>query len=377
MTETARADDAGPVTSGVVPGLGTALAGITMVAMLVPVRRGVDDPIVWAGVAFAAAAVFAFLIRRHGDIERTIGGSIAAVSSIAVVLLTGYALNQGTMAPVSVPALSSSVPIVFVAFVTAGLTASVGIADYLGISAGGLKRRAQQVVVLTAVGFAGLFAPYLTTPVLALPVLPFLDSFSEIQRTLANQVVGQVGMALGTVLVVGAFLKLTDRDLSFIDLRRPTLRDLAWIVGGIVVLFGVLYAISLSMQATGVESADHATTQNAEKAPEMLLVLIPLAILIIGPFEELLYRNVIQKALYETFSRAGAVVVASVIFAAVHVLAYSTAGLGAVIASLGTIFGLSIVLGVIYERTDNLVMPALVHGIYNAVVFTNLYFLVG
>jgi len=377
MTETARTDDAGQLTSGVVPGLGTALAGITMVAMLVPVRRGVADPVVWAGTGFAAAAVLAFLVRRHGGIERTIAGPIAAGSSIAVVLLAGYALNQGTAGSVSVPAVSSSIPVVFVAFVTAGLTASVGIADYLGIGVGGLKRRAQQVVVLTAVGFAGLFAPYLTTPVVAIPVLPFLDSFSEIQRTLANQVVGQVGMALGTVLVVGAFLKLTDRDPSFIDLRRPTLRDLAWIIGGIVVLFGVLYAISLSMQVTGVESADHATTQNAEKAPEMLLVLIPLAILIIGPFEELLYRNVIQKTLYETFSRAGAVVVASVIFAAVHVLAYSTAGLGAVIASLGTIFGLSIVLGVIYERTNNLVMPALVHGIYNAVVFTNLYFLVG
>ncbi|SDD22233.1 CPBP family intramembrane glutamic endopeptidase [Natrinema hispanicum] len=377
MTETARADDAGPITASVIPGLGTALAGITMVAMLVPVRRGVDDPVVWAGVAFAAAAALAFLIRRHSDIDQTVSGSIAAGSSIAVVLLAGYALNQGTMGSVSLPTVSSSIPVVFVAFVTAGLTAGVGVADYFGIGVGGLKRRGQQVVVLTGVGFAGLFSPYLTTPVIAIPVVPFLDSFSEVQRTLANQVVGQVGMALGTVLVVGAFLKVTDRDLSFIDLRRPTLRDIVWIVGGIIVLFGVLYAISLSMQATGVESADHATTQNAEKAPEMLLVLIPLAILVIGPFEELLYRNVIQKSLYETFSRAGAVVVASVIFAAVHVLAYSTAGLGAVIASLGTIFGLSIVLGVIYERTDNLVMPALVHGIYNAVVFTNLYFLVG
>ena len=377
MTETARADDAGPITSSVIPGLGTALAGITMVAMLVPVRHGVDDPVVWAGVGFAAAAVLAFLGRRHGGIDRTIGGSIAAGSSIAVVLLAGYALNQGTMGSVSVPAVSSSIPVVFVAFVTAGITAGVGVADYVGIGVGGLKQRAQQVVVLTGIGFAGLVAPYLTTAILVLPVLPFVDSFSEIQRTLVNQVVGQLGMALGTVLVVAVFFKLTDRDLSFLDLERPTLRDIAWVIGGIVVLFGVLYGITILMQVIGVESADHATTQNAERAPEMLLVLIPLAILIIGPFEELLYRNVIQKALYETFSRAGAVVVASVIFAAVHVLAYSTAGLGAVIASLGTVFGLSIVLGVIYERTNNLVMPALVHGIYNAVIFTNLYFLVG
>ncbi len=157
----------------------------------------------------------------------------------------------------------------------------------------------------------------------------------------------------------------------------PTARDVAWTVGGLFVLFGALFAISMLFQTTGVESADHGTTQQAQENPEILLVLIPAAILIIGPFEELLYRNVIQKALYGTFSRYGAVVVGSVIFSIVHTQAYWTAGPGQVVASLGTIFGLSIVLGTIYERTDNLVVPALVHGVYNAILFANLYFLYG
>lgn len=373
MTETARADDAGPVASDAVPGIGTALAAVTTAAMFVPVRRGVDDPIVWAGATFGLVAVLAFLVRRHGDLERRPVAAIAAASSVAVVLFAGYALNQGVTASAAVPTVSVSIPVVFVAFVTAGLTAGVGVADYFGIGLPGLKRRSMQTVALATVGLAGLLATPIVASVLAIPLVPVLAPVSEIE----NAVFGQVSMAIGTMIIAGVYLAWTDRELSFIDVRLPTLRDLGWTVGGLLVLFGTLFAISALMQSAGVESADHSTIQEAQNNPEMLLVLIPLAILIIGPFEELLYRNVIQKSLYETFSRFGAVGVASVIFASVHVLAYATAGLGAVIASLGTIFGLSIVLGTLYERTDNLLVPALVHGIYNALLFTNLYFTYG
>ncbi|WP_226040207.1 CPBP family intramembrane glutamic endopeptidase [Natrinema sp. DC36] len=377
MTETARADDAGPIASDVIPGIGTALAGITMVAMLVPVRQGVDDLAVWAGVGFALAAVLAFLVRRHGGIERTIAGPIAAGSSVAVVLLTGYALNQGITASTSLPSVSLSIPLVFVAFVTAGLTAGVGVAESLGIGLVGFKRRTQQLAVLTGVGFAGLFAPEVTTPILAIPIFPFIESLSETELLVVSQVVGNLGMALGTAIIVVGYLQLTDRDRSFLDLRLPTAREVGWTVAGLIVLFGAVFAIDFVMRTVGVEGSDHATTQRAQERPELMLIMIPIAILIIGPFEELLYRNVIQKSLYDTFSRAGAVVTASVIFAAVHVSAYATAGLGAVIASLGTVFGLSLVLGTIYERTENLVIPALVHGLYNAVLFANLYSLYG
>jgi len=139
------------------------------------------------------------------------------------------------------------------------------------------------------------------------------------------------------------------------------------------VLFGTLLAISTLLTSAGLESADHGTAQQAQENPEILLVMIPASILIIGPFEELLFRNVIQKAMYGTFSRAGAIVVASVLFAAVHAPAYGTDTAGAVLVSLGVVFGLSIVLGVIYERTGNVLVPGFVHGIYNAVLFASMY----
>ncbi len=369
MNETARAD-AGPYSSGAAPAIGTGVAAITVAAMAVPVRRGVEDPVILAGAAFALVAVLAFLGSRYGGIDRRISASIAAGSSLAVFVLSGYALNQGVSVPAGVPAIESSISLLFTAFLSAGLATGIGVADYFGIGGRGLKDRSLQTTLLLVVGLAGLFMAQVATIVLALPLFQFVGDLSNIQLA----VVSQFGMAIGTAAVAIGYLVVRDYDLSYIDLKLPTVRDLLWIGGGLVVLFGTLLAISMLFQSTGVESAEHGTAQQAQDNPELMLLLVPASILIIGPFEELLYRNVIQKSLYETFSRYGAVVVGSVIFAVVHVLAYGTAGTGQVIASLAVIFGLSIVLGTIYERTENLVVPALIHGVYNAILFANLYF---
>lgn len=372
MTETARTDS-GAVTSDVVPGIGTAISAVTMAAVLVPVSQGTDDPALLAAVAFALVAVGAFLARRYDLGDRRTVAAVATVASVAVILCTGYVLNLGITASVDLPGLSSSLSLVMAAFVTAGLGVGVGVADARGIDAIGLKDRSSQMAILAVLGASGLLAAQFTTLFLAVPAIGVLGSLSELELV----VVSQLGMALGTALVAVAYLSVTERSLSFIDLRFPTKGDVLWAVGGIFILFGALMAITLVFEFIGVESADHGTAQQAQENPEILLVLIPASLLVIGPFEELLYRNVIQKAMYETFSRVGAIVAGSVIFAVVHVLAYGTAGPGEVIASLAVIFGLSIVLGTLYERTDNLLVPAVVHGLYNAILFANLYALYG
>ncbi|WP_246998660.1 CPBP family intramembrane glutamic endopeptidase [Halosolutus gelatinilyticus] len=370
MTETARVDDTGPYASRAAPAVGIGLSALTAAAMLVPVRRGVDDPVVWSGAAFAIVAVVAFLGSRHGRIDRRIAGPIATGSSLAVVLLSGYALNRGVSVPAALPGVEWSIPLLFAAFVTAGIATGIGVADFFGIGGPGLKERGVHTTTLLLVGLAGLFAAQIVTILLALPVLSVVGSSLTQVQLIA---ISQIGMALGTGAVAIGYFAAYDYGRSYIDLEVPTLRDLLWTIGGLLVLFGALISISLVFQSAGVESAEHGTAQQAQENPTIMLVLIPAAILIIGPFEELLYRNVIQKSLYETFSRYGAVVVGSVIFAVVHVLAYGTAGPGQIIASLTVIFSLSIVLGTLYERTENLLVPALVHGLYDAILFANMY----
>jgi membrane protease YdiL (CAAX protease family) len=57
----------------------------------------------------------------------------------------------------------------------------------------------------------------------------------------------------------------------------------------------------------------------------------------------------------------------------VHV--FSLQGSGKLVY-IGVVFTLALVLGVAYELTDNLAVPALIHGAYNAVQFGLAYYTV-
>ncbi|MFC6717146.1 CPBP family intramembrane glutamic endopeptidase [Natrialbaceae archaeon GCM10025810] len=368
MSETARTD-ADSVAVDVVPAIGLALSAFALVGTLAPVRRGVDDPLLLTAAGFALAATLAFLGRRHGVLSRRTGASVAGVSSLLVVLLSGYAMGRGFMGTTDVPGLGLSVSLVFVSFLAAGTGVGIAVADLSGISNAGLKRRAVQFLQMLFVGFAGLLSMSLYAIAITSIAHPLLGELTEVQQELLTYL--STGLGLGTV--AGLYLLHSERDRSYVDLEVPSLRSVLWVVGGLVVIVVGNYALTVVMTFFGVESADHSTTQQAAENPELLVVMIPAMVLIVGPFEELLYRNVVQKSLYETFSRYGAVVVASVIFAFVHVLAYATASAGRVLISLAIVFGLSLILGTIYERTENLAVPALVHGLYNAFVFASLY----
>jgi membrane protease YdiL (CAAX protease family) len=106
--------------------------------------------------------------------------------------------------------------------------------------------------------------------------------------------------------------------------------------------------------------------------PAIIPLLIAASFLVIGPSEEILYRGVVQGRLRETLSPAPAILIASAIFAAVHVMAL-TGGISGRLTTIAILFLPSIVFGAVYEYTENLVVPALLHGLHNAVIFTILY----
>ncbi len=369
MTATRQGDDA-RLESDVVLAVGLSLSAATLAAAAVPVRRGVDEPAIWLAAGFALLATVTFLSRRYGVVERRIGGPLAAGSGVLVVLFSGYAINRGVLGSIVLPGLEWSFSLVFTAFLVGAGVVALGVADYAGISGRGLKRRTVQFLEMLAVGSIGLLAMFIAQVLLAAPAIFLLGSLSELQW----MVLTYLSFALGLGSVAVGYLRFRGYGLSYIDLEVPTVRTVLWTVGGLLVLFGILVGASWLMNVAGVETAGHGTVEEAEQNPELLVVIVPAMILFVGPFEELLYRNVIQKSMYERFSRYGAVVVSSVVFAFVHVLAYATAGPGQVLASLAMIFGLSLVLGVIYERTENLLVPAVIHGVFNAVQFSMLYF---
>jgi membrane protease YdiL (CAAX protease family) len=144
------------------------------------------------------------------------------------------------------------------------------------------------------------------------------------------------------------------------------------VVSGTVALFVYRLVAILAARAAGLPLAGNSVTQIAEQGVlTTLLLLIPLSILVVGPAEELLFRGVIQPSLDAAVSRAPAIghderpVRAHPRFDDVG----RHARPGPVSVTLAILFGLSVLLGYLYVWTDNLVVPILVHGFYDALLF--------
>lgn len=89
---------------------------------------------------------------------------------------------------------------------------------------------------------------------------------------------------------------------------------------------------------------------------------------LVAPAEELLFRGAIQTRLGRAFGPALTVGLSSLLFASIHVLNFAGGATGVLFAT-ATIFTVGAVLGAVYERTGNLAVPVLVHGLYNATLF--------
>ena len=184
---------------------------------------------------------------------------------------------------------------------------------------------------------------------------------------------------MGFFLVGAAYLWLTDRGWSFVDLSRPSLVDVAYVVGGTIATLGVLILAGIVAEVIGIEPTESQVVEFVEGDPTMVLIMIAIVFLFNAPAEEFLFRNVIQKRLYLAFSRVGAIGVTSVIFALIHAPVFALdetgalASADAVFLSLTIIFLGSIVFGYIYAKTDNILVPIAAHALYNAVQFGLLY----
>ncbi len=344
---------------------GVMLAGLALVGAVLPWPDAVVTVAGVAPVAVAAAgtAFAAFLARKHGRTGRATGATLAGVASLAALAYAGYAgaiaLGGGATPGVGIPVAAAGG--------TGGLVAAY--ADWRAVPADQFGDKAVAALKGTAVGLAGYLAIVAWTFVLSVPLFVVVGDPSP---ATAN-VVGTLALGLGTATTALAYLEVTDRSRAFFDLRWPTRREVGYAFGGVPVLFGGLYGIQALFAAAGVQSAPHGLTEVARETPEILLVLIPASFLVVGPGEELLFRNVVQKSLYDEFSRPAAIVVASTVFAAVHFTAFLGQSPASTLASLAIVFTLSLVLGALYARTDNLLVPAVVHGAFNAIQFALLY----
>lgn len=238
------------------------------------------------------------------------------------------------------------------------------------------REKFRGVLSALSVAIAGLIGGQAIALLFAVAVLTVF--FTAEPNATITAGITTVGFGIGLVVITAVYLRIRDYSVEYVDVAIPSLRDLGWIVGGLVALFSASIVISVLFAQLGVSTEVSSIERQAADldTPELVLVFIPLSWLVIGPGEELLYRNIVQKSLYDFFARRWAVVIASVIFAAVHLPQYTNFSDISVLgttSTLLTVFVLALILGFSYERTDNLVVPILIHGTFNAISFALMY----
>lgn len=179
-------------------------------------------------------------------------------------------------------------------------------------------------------------------------------------------------VAFGAVIV--GYLRYRETSVrEYVAAGVPSLRGFGAAIGGWLFAFVLVIALGILIQTLGLSAAENQGAQQGMENPEIFLVLIPASFLVIGPMEELLFRGTVQGRLRESLSPAPAIVVSALLFAAVHAPLALSGTLAQRLTTVGVLFFPSLVFGALYEYTENLTVPALVHALYDATIFGILY----
>lgn len=229
--------------------------------------------------------------------------------------------------------------------------------------------RARAVLVAAGLALLGIAVGVVAT-------IPVALAYSSLTSTPVDEISGVALLGVSLVslqglafpLVAWAYVTRRGEGWSFVPASMPSLGDVKYVVGGYVASFGGLVVISVLLTLFSVEAASNTAGETALQNPGIIPYLAVLQFLLVGPGEELLFRGVIQGSLREHFGAWPAILLASLMFAPIHITALS-GGPSAVLVTIGILFLPSIVFGYLYEKTGNIVVPAFTHGLYNATLF--------
>lgn len=216
------------------------------------------------------------------------------------------------------------------------------------------------LTVCAFVALVLLFVPVLFAPVSPAEQLLLAFSFPE----------------LGFAAVALLFLVVIGEDRTFVDFDRPTSSDIRIVVGLTIALVLLNLGVHWLFARAGFETTSQFSAPPGVDAMVVLAGLSLIFILIVGPSEELFFRGVVQRYLAGSLTRRGAYAWTSVLFAGFHLPGVTGAGGGLPQYALvgGVLLVVSWALGWVYDRTRNILVPALVHGLYNTLVFASLVF---
>lgn len=238
-----------------------------------------------------------------------------------------------------------------------------------GLLSGVLSPRARAILLTYGLALLGFGVGVVLLTALAVVYLSTGRNITVVTE-LGMSLIALQGIAFPVVSI--SFLYRRGLDWSFLHVHVPSLRDIGWSVLTFVGAFALALAGVIVIQTLNLETASNTAAEAARQNPAIIPYLIVAMLLLVGPGEELLFRGVIQRTLRDYFSAPAAILLASGAFAPLHIFAL-VGNLQAGLVSIGLLFLPSIVFGYAYERTGNLFVPALGHGIYNSFLLILLY----
>lgn len=198
-----------------------------------------------------------------------------------------------------------------------------------------------------------------------------VDGLGLSSSTNTIRIIQTVVQFAAMVAVVVAYVQLIDAD-RLISAVVPSQRGVGLIVGGTLVLLGGQYLINQFLQWADFSPGANQAVLAGAGDPFYFLLMVPVSLLVVGPAEELLFRGAVQGRLRESWGRWPSIIAATVLFGLIHIPAV-TGGFGAQLSYALLAGVLGVVLGYLYDYTQNIVVPAVVHGSYNGTLFAALY----
>lgn len=180
--------------------------------------------------------------------------------------------------------------------------------------------------------------------------------------TLQTRAVATGITSLVVICVAMVFVFLFRGGTRHFDIRKPSKKHVGLAFVTVITLVGVQLGVD---RAALIFEIDAGGLNLSGTTTSSALVTFAVATLFAAPTEELLYRNIIQKRLRKTFSSTSAVLLASTIFTVTHFPNFLQASAVTVLLSLFKILLSSIVLGILYEKTENILINMVCHSVFN------------
>lgn len=219
--------------------------------------------------------------------------------------------------------------------------------------------------ILLIILISGLIQTYIIQPII------YDLSLTPMWTTIATTYIPT--LLYGTLSIIYIFILIN--YIEYNPLHNSKIKGIMikYIVFGVMTLLFLNVFMNLIYTVFNIEVGVNIIIQNQGNLDSIYyLYLIPCMLFIVGPAEEIMIRGIVQGEYRDKFGSNKSIVITSIIFASLHIFSVSS-GILQTIPYIISTFVLSLILGYIYEKTENIIIPSITHGVYNALLVFSIY----